>query len=164
MQFYSVRHNTAYKRGMPEIYEIVTGLEDEGPCPVCGIDRRFPSGDVQVQLGDSHARLWPDLIACGDYPLFVMSEVFVNAMRDTGVRLELGGRVDFLNPSDTGLSPDDAPQYFWLDGTSCRAATMDFDASGYVDVRFCRDCGVFSCDISRTYDLQHADPPPRNRV
>ena len=37
---------------------------------------------------------------------------------------------------------------------------MDFDASGYVDVRFCAACGTRSDDIGATFDRQHADPPP----
>lgn len=159
-QFYDISHNTAYKRGMPEIYEIVEGLEDKGSCPTCGVGRRAPTGDLQVQLGKTRARVWPDMIACGDYPCFVVSERFVTTMRECGVHVELGGRVDFVGPNESGLSLEAAPQYFWVDGERCRAGKMDFEASGYVDVRFCPDCGVRSNDIGRTYDLQHSDPPP----
>lgn len=159
-QFYSIRHNTAYQRGMPEIREIVAGLDDRGPCPTCGVGRRRPAGDLQVRLGKARARMWPDLLACGDYPCFVMSARFVAAMHECGLQLRIGGRVEFVGPNETGLSVDDAPEYFWADGNQSRAGKMDFDASGYVDVRFCPDCGVRSNDVSRTYDRQHADPAP----
>jgi len=159
-QFYDICDNNSYKRGMPETTYIVKGLEDKGPCPTCGVGRRTPTGDLQVRLGKTRARVWPDLLACGDYPCFVISERFLNAMRQCGVHVVLGGRVDFVGPNESGLSLEDAPQYYWVDGERCRAAKMDFEASGYVDVRFCPDCGVRSNDISRTYDRQHADPPP----
>ncbi len=158
--FYDISHNTAYQRGMPEIRDIVWGLADHGPCPTCGVGRRTPIGDVRVRLGKTHARLWPDLLACGDYPLFVVSDRFLNAMRQCGVRVELGGRVDFEPPNESGLSLEDAPQYSWVDGKRCRAAKMDFPASGYVKARFCQECGILSYDIGQTYDRQHADPPP----
>jgi hypothetical protein len=159
-QFFSICHNTAYKHGMPEIGAIVDGLVNHGPCPTCGVGRRRPTGDLQARLGKTRARIWPDLLACGDYPCFVISARFVAAMQECGVQLRIGGRVEFVGPNDIGLSLDDAPEYFWVDGRQSRAGTMDFDASGYVDVRFCPNCGIRSNDISRTYDRQHADPPP----
>ena len=145
---------------MPETREIVEGLDDRGTCPTCGVGRRTPIGDLQVRLGKTRARVWPDVIACGDYPCFVISDRFLDAMQECGIRVVLGGRVDFVGCNETGLSLDDAPQYYWVDGSRCRAAKMDFEASGYVDVRFCPECGVRSNDVSRTYDRQHADPAP----
>jgi hypothetical protein len=159
-RFYDISHNTAYKRGMPEIQEIVGGLVNRGPCPTCGVGRRRPTGNVQVRLGKTRARMWPDLLACGDYPCFVMSDRFVAAMHECGLQLRIGGRVEFVGPNVSGLSLEGAPEYFWADGNHSQAAKMDFDASGYVDVRFCPDCGVRSNDISLTYDRQHADPAP----
>lgn len=159
-RFYEISHNTAYKRGMPEIDEIVNGLLDDGPCPTCGVGRRTPTGDLSVRLGRTRARSWPDAVACGDYPCFVVSEPFVTAMNGCGVDVVLGGSVAFVGPNPSGLSLEEAPQYFWVDGSRCRAGTMDFEASGYVDVRFCPGCGTRSHDISRTYDRQHSLPPP----
>jgi len=160
MQFYDISHNTSYTPGVPEIEEIIKGIEDKGPCPVCGVSRRYPVGDPRVRLGKTRARFWPDAIACGDYPLFVVSERFVDAMRSCGIRLELGGTVRFVEPNRSGLSLDEAPQYYWIDGTRHFAATMDFEESGYVNVQFCSVCGARSEDIGRTYERQHADPPP----
>lgn len=159
-QFYDISHNTAYKRGMPEIRDIVAGLIDRGPCPTCGVGRRSPKGDLQVQLAKTNARTWPDLLACGEYPCFVISDRFAAAMDNCGLQLRIGGRVVFVGPNESGLSLDHAPKYFWVDGTQSQAGKMDFEASGYVDMRFCPDCGVASYDISRTYDRQHSDPPP----
>lgn len=159
-QFYDIMHNTAYKRGMPEIEEIVSGIKDSGPCPVCGVGRREPAGDLSVKLGTTRARTWPDLLACGDYPCFVISERFLKSLLDCGLQVILGGRVNFTGKNESGLSLEIAPQYYWVDGERSCAGKMDFDASGYVDVRFCPKCGVRSNDISQTYDKQHANPAP----
>jgi hypothetical protein len=159
-KYYDVGHNTAYSRGMPEIFEIVRGIDDEGPCPVCGASQRNPSGDLQVRLGKTRGKIWPDAIGCGDYPCFVVSDRFVKAMKQAGIRLELGGKVDFVGPNESGLSLDDAPQYFWVDGIKHRAGNMNFEASGFVDVRFCEHCGNRTDNISLTYKRQHAQPPP----
>lgn len=163
MRFYSIMDNTAYKRGMPEIEQIVAGLTDQGACPSCGAGRRQPKGDLEVQLGRTRARMWPDMIACGSYPCFVVSDRFVDAMGECGVRLTLGGEVRFVGPNKSGLSLADAPRYFWIDGNRCRAGKMDFEASGYVDVRFCEVCGNRTDDVGKTYDRRHADPPPGDK-
>lgn len=158
-KFYKIRHNTAYTRGVPEIYEIVHGMVDNGTCPTCGVSRRYPSGDLRVRLGKTRAKFWPDAIACGDYPCFVVSERFVNAMRECGIRLELG-KVEFMEPNESGLALVDAPRYFWIDGKRHFAGRMDFAASGFVDVRFCNECGNRTDNISLTYDRRRANPPP----
>ena len=85
---------------------------------------------------------------------------FVDAMREDGVRLELGGTVEILEPAPVRLSLDDAPRYVWIDGRQHLAGRMDFEASGYVDVRFCEACGTRSDDVGATFDHQHATPPP----
>lgn len=153
MKFYDVMDDTSYRRQMPVIYKITLGLTDFGLCPECGATRRDPSGDLRVKLADDRARIWPDLIACGDYPCFVASGRFIDAMRESNIRIELGGSVEFLEPIENGLSLDESPGYFWLDGRrGHQGGKMDFDASGYVDVRFCSVCGNRTDDISLTYD------------
>ena len=161
MRYYSIDHDTSYRRGMPEIHEILEGLPDFGSCPECGVNMREPSGDLRVILSDDRAQIWPDLIACGSYPCFVASGRFVTAMCESDIRIELAGRVDFIEPIENGLSLDDSPGYFWLDGRrSHQAGKMDFDASGYVDVRFCSVCTNRTDDIILTGRRQLADPPP----
>lgn len=161
MRFFSIRDDTSYRRQMPVIYKILVGLTDFGLCPECGATRRDPSGDLRVKLADDRARIWPDLIACGDYPCFVASGRFIDAMRESKFRIELGGSVEFLEPIVNGLSLDDSPGYFWLDGRrGHQGGKMDFDASGYVDVRFCSVCANRTDDISLTYDRRSAEPPP----
>ena len=161
MRFFSIMDDTSYRRQVPVIIWIIEGLLDYGPCPGCGATRRDPSGDLRVTLSDDRARIWPDLMACGEYPCFVASARFVDAMLETGIRIEKGGRVDFIEPIENGLSMDDSPGYYWLDGRrGHQAGKMDFDTSGYVDVRFCGVCANRTDDISLTFNRQRADPPP----
>ena len=160
MRFYRISHNTAYNPRMPQIEEIVEGLEEHGTCPQCGVDRRDPAGDLRVLLGRTRSRRWPDALACGDYPCFVVSDRFLRAMAHCEVRIEPGGKVVLENPAAANLPPGAAPRYFWIDGERHRAGRMDFEASGYVDVQFCPECGTRSDDIEQTYDRRHAEPPP----
>ena len=96
MRFFSIRDDTSYRRQMPVVCEIMVGIPDYGPCPKCGINMRDPTGDLLVTLSDDRARIWPDLIACGDYPCFVASGRFVDAMRESSIRIEIAGRVEFM--------------------------------------------------------------------
>jgi hypothetical protein len=160
MKFYDISHNTAFNLGMPEIEEIVEGLSDYGSCPTCGGSRLYPAGDIRVRLGKTRAKMWPDAIACGEYPCFVISEHFARAIRECRIQLELGGKVEFVNPIASGLPIDDAPTYYWIDGKQHFGGRMDFETSGYVDVQFCEECGNRTDNISLTYDRQHTNPPP----
>ena len=114
--FYSLRHNSAYRAGVPQIYEIVEGLFDNGPCLSCRAPVRFPAGDLLVKLGDSPVDHWPDVMACGDYPCFVVSSRFLSAMGACQIATVLGGGIDFVSPVPSGLSLLDSPKYYWLDG------------------------------------------------
>lgn len=160
MRFYEVSHNNAYNQGMPEIYKIVDGFVDSGSCSVCGKHTGYPAGDLKVQMGKTRGRIWPDIIACGSYPCLVVSHQFVNAMRKESIRLVIGGAVLIVHSVENGISLGDAPPYYWIDGKPHLAGKMDFEASGYVDVKFCPMCGNRSDNISLTYDRRHAKPPP----
>lgn len=158
-RFYSVSDRTSYARGAPVIKKIKSGMVEGGICRVCGGARRWPHGDLLVQLGRSRAEFWPDVIACGDYPCLVLSQRFVDALEQSGAGFRLGGRVEFSNVEDTGLSIA-SPQYYWVDGARSCAGAMDFDASGFVDVQFCPSCGRRTDNIGATYDRRHAQPAP----
>lgn len=159
MQMYSITHDTATVRRVPEIRKILSGLDDPGPCPQCMRNARAPFGDLRVTVSTARGRFWPDAIGCGDYPCFVVSSRFVSATRQAGIRIEVGGRVTFVGADARGLSVRDAPPYGWLDGARLRAGSMRFEESGYVAVRFCSSCGSRSDDISATYARQHGATP-----
>lgn len=158
--FYSLRHNSAYRAGVPQIYEIVEGLFDNGPCLSCRAPVRFPAGDLLVKLGDSPVDHWPDVMACGDYPCFVVSSRFLSAMGACQIATVLGGGIDFVSPVPSGLSLLDSPKYYWLDGKKHLAAKVDFDSSGFVGVTFCAECGNRHEDMEATYRRRREQPTP----
>ena len=162
MRFYWLTDYTVYQRRvMPYISTILEGYPDLGPCPECYEVMGHLTGDLLVKLAEDPAVVWPDLFECEEYRCFIVSQRFVDAMRASNIRIEPGGRVEFEGPIENGLSLDDAPEYFWLDGREGHlAGRMDFDASGYVDVRFCKVCGDRTDDHELTKKRHDADPPP----
>lgn len=157
-RFYVVSHNTAHSQGMPEIDKIVDGIIDDGECRTCRGPRRRPAGDLLVRLGKKPDGPWPDAMACGDYPAFVAAKRFVEAMRASGIQLVLGGQVSFANINNGHRSSRDRPTYFWIDGERHLAGNMDFEASGFVNVRFCPECGSRTEDIAATYRRRRSKP------
>ena len=183
MRFYEITDYTVFQKcAMPYISTILEGYPDLGPCPECYEVVGHLTGNLLVKMAESPARVWPDLLECEEYPCFIVSQRFIDAMLSNNIRIEPGGRVEFEGPIENGLSPDDAPGYFWLDGREGhQAGKMDFGASGYVDVRFCKVCGdrtdnpklsrrqseggptppfVFDYDASTGHDLFTTDLSP----
>ena len=162
MGFYIVSDYTAYQIGvMPYISTILDGYPDLGPCPECYEVMGDLTGDLLVKMADDPAMVWPDMFECEEYRCFIISQRFVDAMRANNIRIEPGGRVEFEGPIENGLSPDDAPEYYWLDGRERhQAGRMDFDASGYVDTRFCNTCGNRTDNWKLSRRQLEGDPTP----
>ena len=158
--FYRIGNNTLAVRGMPWIQTIVSGLTNVGGCRKCGSSGGEPAGDLEVLLEPKSASHWPDVMGCGHYPCFVISKRFLDAMQHDGIRLELGGTVEILNPIAAGLPRHDSPRYFWIDGRRHRAGKMDFDASGFVGVYFCTECGTRHDNVRLTNERLRSAPPP----
>ena len=158
--FYLISDRTFLTRGIPWIEEFVSGTEYHGDCEECGGLVRECHSEMVAKFKRNRSRLWPDLIGCGHLLLMVMSETFVNAMREDGMRIEIGGRVTFAEPLRNGLSLADAPSYFWIDGGKMRAARMDYEASGYVGAQKCSRCGGVQYDVGATFARMHEEPPP----
>ena len=173
--FYQIKHRTFQARGMPWIAKFTQGVVEMDQCATCGVRRRLPRGDMRALL-EPIGTQWPDLIGEGSLVgLFVASRRFVDALRSYGVRVELGGRVEFDEPRPKRLLLAEAPEYHWVDGERHLAAKMDFEASGFVGVRYCPDCGrrhsdvkgskslpyVFDYDESSGLDLFTTDMNPR---
>ena len=135
MRFYQIEDRTLSGRGMPWIAEFTEGVVCMDECTACGGERWIPTGELRAQLDARRGTQWPDLIGSGHLVgLFVASGRFVGALSQECVRVELGGRVKFAEPTPKRLSLADAPDYHWVDGARLRAARLDFEASGYVDV------------------------------
>lgn len=157
---YRFSENSAYSEGVPEIFRISKGLIDRGYCLTCDRGMRRPEGDLIVELGRGRPKYWPDAIPCGGYPCFVVSEKFMHSMAESGVEVMLGGKVVFERTPKVYQSLPVPGNYYWLDGDRHFSTELDFDASGFVNNRFCEACGARSDDISASYDRRHAQPPP----
>lgn len=149
--FYDVGDNSIASGGL-WIQTILVGLLDRPRCSTCGAVPCDPVGDLLVALANPRVREWPDAIGCGHWPLFCVSKRVVDACHDADIAVVIGGKVGF---SGEVRAPQAPPAYYWVDGSAMLGAKMDFEASGYVDVRFCPECGRRTNDISATYDKQH---------
>ena len=136
---------------MPWIQEFVEGVEYEPECGHCGRGRRSRLSDhVKAVMEPNRARFWPDMLGCGSAPAYVVSMRFVDALRGDGMRVELGGRVEVVEPLRNRLSLADVPDYRWVDGERLQAAKLNFAASGYVGVRRCPRCGTIDFSVKKS--------------
>lgn len=158
--FYKIRDSTLDTRGMPWIQDVFSGWGTVSRCTVCGARNARAFDNMKVELKPYRRSLfWPDLLGCG-VSEFVVSAHFVDAMRQDGIRVELGGTVEIIEPLRNRLSLDDAPAYFWVEGERLCGASMNREASGFVDEGECRGCGRRLENVRATYRRQHEDPPP----
>jgi len=156
-KFYQCSDNSNWTRGFPWVSRIVSGLRRVVCCDLCNVTIDRPSGTVQVTLQPNKGVQWPDVLGCGgEYPLTIVSHRVLNDWRKDGVGEFPAGRLEILDPIPAKLPRDQTPEYFWLDGAQMLGAKVDFDASGYVDVRFCPKCGRRTDNVSATYKRQHS--------
>ena len=160
MNFYSISHNSFDGVYIPWIQSVVHGLFEREQCTVCGITPNEPDGDLDVRLEGKETRSWPDALGCGAYPLLVVSDRSLSAWRDDGIEAYVGGSINVVGPMPIGLSSTTMPAYQWIDGRRHRAATLDFEASGYIGVRFCPKCGNRTHNIRETYKRQQSGAWP----
>ena len=154
--FYEIYDRTFHTRGMPWIAKFTEGVVELDKCAACGRPNSFAQGDMLARLMEENGTQWSDLIGTGSrVGLFVASSRFVEAPRSHGVRVELGGRVEFDEPGPKRLALAEAPDYYWVDGERHLAARMDFEASGFVGVWYCPECGARSGDVRATRVTQY---------
>ena len=153
-RIFSVSHNTFESQGLPWIQSILSGFQDRGMCSVCGAKLSYPCGDLVVGLEQRKAKKWPDVLGCGAYPLLIVSGKVLEAWKQSCIKVLPASQVIISTPIPSTL-PVGKPNYFWIGGTQYSGTMMDFDASGYVGVQFCPECGNRAHDIKATYDRQH---------
>jgi hypothetical protein len=152
--FFTVSHNSFYLKQAPWISRVVSGLVKER-CDVCAVTTRKPVGDLLVAL-ESKGTMWPDVLGCGEYPLLVLSERGVDILAQAAIDTDGRNPVNLTGTMPDALRNVQPPKYFWIDGTKLEGARLDFDASGFVGVRFCAGCGRRSEDVGQTYDRRHS--------
>ena len=159
MAFLSVRHNSFSVRGTPWAQKVVQGLTTGPACEVCGVESYRADGPISVLLEPGKGVEWPDVLGCGAYPFFIVSARVLEIWQDEGVGSFPHHRVDILPPFP-GKIATPPPEYCWIDGSKMRGAAIDFDASGFVGVRFCPGCGNRTDDVGATYDRRRSGTWP----
>ena len=157
LRFFSVSDNSLYTSLFPWIDKIIEGLTDGHKCSKCGSIVRYPHDDIIVSLEPSKGTAWPDVLGCGSFPLFIVSENVIEAWRREGIGEYPLHRVSISRPLPEQLQTTKTPAYFWIDGKKLKGAAIEFESSGFVDVRFCEVCGTRTDDIISTYKRQHSE-------
>jgi hypothetical protein len=157
-RFYRVSDNSFETRGYPWALNILSGLSELGVCYSCapeGVPIRQPQGVITVRLEPGVGTRWPDALGCGAWSLFIVSGRVLKHWKKDGIGEFPAEPVEIADPLPKKLRGSDKPDYYWLDGASMKGARLDFDASGFVGVRYCPECGRRTDDMSATYVRQH---------
>ena len=159
--FFSISDSSFENKRFPWIKSISTGLEVGSRCGGCGAVSERPLGNLVAKLERNKANCWPDVLGCGSYPLFIVSDRVLEDWNNDGVsNVSVGGGLTFVRPLTDHLKNAQQPRYYWLDGMKMFGARMDFETSGFVDVRFCPVCGRRTDNIAATYQRQHSAVSP----
>jgi hypothetical protein len=152
--FFRVSDNSLQSDGYPWIERIHAGMREPVRCKRCGVEVSQPGGDLEVSLDENQGTRWPDVLGCGAHPLLIVSASVVESWQnEEQLAPAVGGRVSF-RALPKGLEALKRPSYFWIDGARMRGANLDFQAGGFVDVRFCAECETRSENITATHTRQ----------
>jgi len=157
-RFFSVSDNSNYKRGFPWIQTLGKGFREFYLCGRCAPARSlmYAYGPVEATCEPNKGVMWSDVVGCGHYPFFILSERALRAFAVEGVGTFPQHAVLIQPPFPKRLAASHPPGYFWLDGRKMQGALLDFKASGLVSVRFCPECGTRTDNIGATSERQHS--------
>ncbi|MBI5303122.1 MAG: hypothetical protein HY868_13385 [Chloroflexi bacterium] len=96
------------------------------------------------------------MLGCGAFPFLIVSEKTIECWEKDGVGTFPIHKVKIANPLPKKLMETTAPNYFWIDGMELRGALIEFEASGFMGVKFCPECGTRTDNISETFNHQYA--------
>jgi hypothetical protein len=116
--------------------------------------------ELEVQLMENKGSKWPDALGCGAFPLWFVSNRFVDSWSKEGL-----GELSLKPVIISGEIPQrlaTVPQldYFCIDGSRTRGADLDAAASGYVDLHRCSACWGFLYDVKATRQKQQLESSP----
>ncbi len=148
-RFYSLDSAFEY-RGVPYIATLTEGFGVKYRCKY-GHVIHAATGKMVGRLDPFKGTMWPDGLYCGHFPFLIVSERVIDAWEMEGIGSFPKAEITIAPERPGRLSNLPPPKYFWIDGEKLKGALMDFDASGFVGVKFCPDCGQRSEDIHATY-------------
>ena len=138
----------------PWIQTLSEGLIQTYYCKRCDRKINYAEGELRAILDKKKGTKWSDVIGCGHFPFFIVSENVIKAWKQEGITDIPYHKVWIENPLPKRLTGTKPPEYFWIDGKKMKGALLDFDSSGFVGVEFCTECGTRTDNISATYDKQ----------
>ena len=163
--FFSVSDNNHSKKGQtyPWAYRIESGKGRRKECQKCKRGSSEIKGEIELLCKLNRKKGWPDVLNCVE-PLLIVSEKVV----EDWSREEIGGfplyKATVFATPDYQSKNGAPPQYYWIDGKQLLGAKMDFEASGYVDVGCCSECGSNYFDIKKTGERQRSGNWPAKFV
>jgi hypothetical protein len=158
--FFTVGSNSLGNPASPWITRLGAGFGVVYRCNSCARTLHGADGPIEAELDPRKGARWFDVVGCGAFPLLVVSERVVNAWQTENLGDLPCHPLTLLPPFPPKLRGIDPPKYYWIDGARLRGALLDFDASGFVDVEFCPECGTRSDDVRKTSQLQLSRPWP----
>jgi|GEM_PF-3164412 len=148
-RFFDICDNSLHLRGFPWGVKI-TGTMNVHCCSTCRVNGEEPVGDIDVHLDHNKGKKWPDVLGDGSQILLTVSLRVLADWQREGIGPFPVHRAIIKDPYPQKLEGIHPPDYFWLDGKQMLGAKVDFEASGFVDVKFCPECGNRTDNISET--------------
>ena len=158
--FYSVTHNSFGTRGYPWVMEVDGSYRLISHCSTCDRDIRYADSGIGLILENKKGTKWPDVLGCGYHPFLIVSDRVVSSWHKEGIGPFPISRAIVRSPLPKKLVGSIPPMYFWVDGKKMYDVKVDYEASGFVDVKFCLECGTRTDDIELTYDRQNSSEYP----
>lgn len=114
------------------------------------------SGTMVGKLDSSKGTKWPNILGCGHHPFFIVSQNIIDAWSNENLGTFPIHPFHIAPPIPKKLQQKEQPNYYWIDGKELRGALVDFEASGFVGVDFCPECGTRTENRSETFKRQSA--------
>jgi hypothetical protein len=108
-------------------------------------------------LLDGSGSKWTDVIGSGERGFTMVSQRVLEIWEAEGIGTFPVFPVTILPPYPKKLS--DPPMYYRLDHKNIEGAEMDYESSGFVDIKHCPECG-FSYDWNKTDKLSRFQITP----
>src|SRR5687767_12229869 len=113
-RFFSVSHNSFSKRGFPWLKSLGKGFRQFYLCRRCASARSimYAAGPVEGVCDPRKGAKWPDVLGCGHFPFFILSERALGAFSAEGIGEFPHHPVLIQPPLPQKLAAQPTPQYF----------------------------------------------------
>jgi hypothetical protein len=152
-RFFAVSDNGIYDDDQPTVEDVLTAPRTS-TCTRCGANGAQYAGALEVSLARDIGRSWPDVLSWS--PFLAVAQRVIDALHADGAGDFPRHDVIIRPPLPRRLEGMPPPRYSWLHGARMGGALLDFDASGFVGVRICEECGRRTDNIGATHRRRQA--------